>query len=233
MLTLSISNWMSCFRSFHDSKWSFQNFYQMYFGKIRGVVGDIHSPITLGIKKGTRTSDYESNEPPPKITRSPLSYPCPERWGMCRPEDIIFGPFNYVKPNSYQNFYRMCLGKWWAWEGLVTLQSLSTIKKGTGSFNLQSNELFSKFVRKNGSLFEKSQNFCQIQFRKIWGVGEGIHPLITLNLRNGLRTLITNPLSLLLSLYDRLFYVYLICSQGITYNPWPWGLLGGGLSSKT
>ena len=31
--------------------------------------------------------------------------------------------------------------------GLVSLKSLSTIKKGTGTFNFQLNELFSKFLR--------------------------------------------------------------------------------------
>ena len=60
VLALSISNRISCFRGFYDNKWQSQNFYQIYFGKIRGRV--IHPPITLDLKKGTRNSDYQSKE---------------------------------------------------------------------------------------------------------------------------------------------------------------------------
>ena len=50
--------------------------------------------------------------------------------------------------------------------GLVALQSLLTIKKGTSPFNIRSNELFSKFLRQKWSF----QNFYQMYFGKIRGL---------------------------------------------------------------
>ena len=74
-LALSIFNWMSHFRSFFvfDNKWPSESFYQMHFGKIRGVA-DIHPFITSCLKKNTRTSDYQFNEPPSKLIRLPDLY---------------------------------------------------------------------------------------------------------------------------------------------------------------
>ena len=63
-LALSIPNPMSLFRSFYDNRWQSQNFHQMHFGKIRGLeAGFIHSQNTANLKKDTRTSDNQSNEP--------------------------------------------------------------------------------------------------------------------------------------------------------------------------
>ena len=39
-----------------------------------GGVRGIHPAITLNLKKGTRNSDYQSNEPSPKFIRSPFLY---------------------------------------------------------------------------------------------------------------------------------------------------------------
>ena len=72
----------------------------------------IHRPITLNLKKGTRTSDYRSNEPFPKFIRSSFLYipymppghnlqPLPRRsWGVFIIKNIISRPFNYVEQND-------------------------------------------------------------------------------------------------------------------------------------
>ena len=56
--------------------------------------------------------------------------------------------------------------------GLVTLQSLLTIKKGTGPLNYQSNELFLKFLRQQMAI----SKFLSDAFGKIRGVG-GVYRL--------------------------------------------------------
>ena len=68
----------------------------------------------------------------------------------------------------------MCLGTWWAWEGVVAFQSLSTVIKGTSPFNFQPKEPFSKFI------------WQQTEWYEVWG--GGIHPPIALNLKNGSKT---------------------------------------------
>ena len=124
----------------------------------------------------------------------------------------------------------MCLGNGGCGKGLVALQSLSTIKKGTRPFNFQSNEPFLEFLRQQIAL----SKFLSDAFRENtrYGRGEGIHPAITLNLESALKLLISNPMSPLRSLYDHSFYINLICPQGITWNPRLEGS-GGLLSSKT
>ena len=71
------SNWMNLFRNFYDNRWPSQNFYQMCFGRIRSVClrgRGIQPPITLKPIKGTKNSDYQSNEHPSKFIRSPFLY---------------------------------------------------------------------------------------------------------------------------------------------------------------
>ena len=121
VLALSISNRVSLFRSFWDNKWPFQNFYQIHFGKIRGV-GGIHPPITLNLKNGLRTSDYQSNEPPSKFVRPPFLY-IPYATRTCfitlalRAEgdvilkDIMSRPFKYVNQNAYFKILIGCVYK--------------------------------------------------------------------------------------------------------------------------
>ena len=125
------------------------------------------------------------------------------------------------------NFYWMCLGKWWAWEGVVALQSLLTIKKGTNPFNFQSNELFLKLLRLQMAILKfLSDVFLEITrcvcvsvcvggggftFRSLW------------NSKRALKLLINYPMSPLWSLDDDPFYINLKCTKGITYNPCPEG----------
>ena len=58
---LSISNQISLFWSFYDNKWPSQNSIWCILGKYE--VRGIRPPITLNIKKGIRTSDYQSSVP--------------------------------------------------------------------------------------------------------------------------------------------------------------------------
>ena len=89
-------------------------------------------PIALNLKKNTKTSDYQSNVPPPKFIRSPfLDIPYappgnnlqPLPWGLwggggCHSERHNFQTFHqYWTKWLPQNFDKMRLGKRWAWEG--------------------------------------------------------------------------------------------------------------------
>ena len=63
-------------------------------------------------------------------------------------KDIICRTFNYGEQNGYLKILIRCVWRnGGCGRGLVALQSLLTIKKGTNPFNVQSNELFSKFLR--------------------------------------------------------------------------------------
>ena len=63
-------------------------------------------------------------------------------------KDIISGLFNYVEQNGYLKILIRCVwGKGGLGGGLIALQSLSTIRKGTSPFNSRSNELFLIFLR--------------------------------------------------------------------------------------
>ena len=127
--------------------------------------GLIQPPIALNFRKGTRTSDYQSNEPPPNFILSPfycrviyyhpfivyliypqgITYnPCPEGCGGdVILKDIISGPFNILNKMAISKFCLAVFGEMvGVGGGLVAIRSLSTIKKGTDPFNFQSNELF-------------------------------------------------------------------------------------------
>jgi len=132
----------------------------MHFGTLQRICGGGGCPpITLNLEKDTRTSDYQSNEPPPKFI--PLSFlckpytplgitynPCPDRWGSCHPQSHNFLIFQLRWTNGYLKFWLDVLREMVGVRGvLVVLQSISTIKEGNSPFNFQSNELFSKFLR--------------------------------------------------------------------------------------
>jgi len=128
-----------------------------------------------------------------------------------------------------QIYYWLYLGKWrpWGEEGLDTLRSLLTIKKGTGPFNFQPNELFLKFQRQQIAISNlKSDAFWENMswegevstLRSLW------------ILEKALELLITDPMCPRQRWYDHPFYIYLICPQGITYNSYPEAC--GGLSSS-
>ena len=132
----------------------------------------IHPLITLNLKKGTRTSDYRSNEPFPKFIRSSFLYipymppghnlqPLPRRsWGVFIIKNIISRPFNYVEQNGYFKILIRCVQGNGGQGGVVALQSFSTIKNSTGPFHFQSNNLFLKFLRQKWP----SQNQYQMHF---------------------------------------------------------------------
>ena len=82
---------------------------------------------------------YKNLTCPRRITHNP----CPKGYGVVILKDIISGPFNYAEQNGYLEILIGCVGeKVSVWGGLIILQSLSTIKKGTSLFNFQSNESF-------------------------------------------------------------------------------------------
>ena len=71
--------------------------------------------------------------------------------GECPPQkDIFYLEINYAEQNGY---LKILIGSVWGNDRrggreLVTLQSLSTIKKGTSHFNFQSNEPFLESLRR-------------------------------------------------------------------------------------
>ena len=68
----------------------------------------------------------------------------------CPPQkDIFYVKINYAEQTVY---LKILIGRIWGNDGrgeggLVALQSLSTIKKGTSPLNFQSNEPFLKFLQ--------------------------------------------------------------------------------------
>ena len=109
--------------SLYDIKYPSQNFYQRHFGKIRGLGGGIHPPITPNLKNGTKTSDpvspfcrlcdhpfYINLVCPHGISYNPRPQGCGAR--------LSFWSFQlrWTKWLS-QNFDWMCFGKWWEWKG--------------------------------------------------------------------------------------------------------------------
>ena len=155
-LVLSISNRISCFWSFYNSKWPSQDIDQMYFRIIQGarIVPCIHPLMTLSLKRATRTFDYELNEPPPKLIWSSFLY-TPYKspghnlqllsWGLwrcCHPQTIVLRAVRGCHSQKY-NLWTFQL-RWTKWlsqncigcvgervgvvEVLVAFQSLSTSK---------------------------------------------------------------------------------------------------------
>ena len=62
-------------------------------------------------------------------------------WGVCHPQNIISGLFIVAEQNGYIKIMIGCV------LGLVALQSLSAIKKGTRPLNFQFIEPLLKFLR--------------------------------------------------------------------------------------
>jgi hypothetical protein len=95
------------------------------------------------IKKGTSPFDFQSIEPFSYDNTFYINLIFP---GGCHPQRPIIRPLNYVEQNPY---LKILIGFMWGnggrERGLVALQSLSTIKKGTSPFNFKSNESFLKF----------------------------------------------------------------------------------------
>jgi len=92
---------------------------EIHFGKIRGV-GIVHPPITLDLKKSNRTSDYQSNGPPPKVLRShflsnlvrlqDITYiPWPERCGGLSYSKTWFQTFQLRWINRYLKIFIGCV----------------------------------------------------------------------------------------------------------------------------
>jgi hypothetical protein len=68
--------------------------------------------------------------------------------GECPPQkDIFYLEINNAEQNGYLKLVIVCFWGNDGRGGLVTLQSLSTIKKGTSHSDFQSNEPFSNFLR--------------------------------------------------------------------------------------
>ena len=87
---------------------------------------------------------------------------------------------------------------------LDLIQLLSTIKNGTGRFNLQSNELILKFLRQQRDIWKFLWDAFKEKPRylRVW--------------KRALELLTTNPMSTLRGLNDHPFYMYLVCPQGMT-----------------
>ena len=62
------------FPKFQRQQMATSKFLSDAFQENTRCVGDgvIHPPISLNLKKDNRTSDYQSNEPPPKFMLSPF-----------------------------------------------------------------------------------------------------------------------------------------------------------------
>ena len=85
---------------------------------------------------------------PQEITYSP----CLEGSGrVVSLKDIISGLFNYVEQNESQNLMGCVWGNGGREKGVVALELLVIIMKGTSPFDFQSNELFSKFSRQQST----------------------------------------------------------------------------------
>ena len=155
-----------------------KNFIRCISGKYE--VWGIYPPITLNLKKDTRTSDHQCNESTLKFIRPSFLYipymppghnlkPLP--WGLW---GVIVLKDNF--PDLSTALDKMAISKFWlpvfeemmgVGGGLVALQSLSTIKKSTSPFNFQSNELFYKFMRQQMAITK----FLSYAFREntVWG----------------------------------------------------------------
>ena len=127
---LSICNRMSFLKFLRQkitiSKFLSDTFWENTSWEGRGV---IHPLITLNLKKGIKTSDYQPNEPIRSTTTLSIKFYMPQvnnlqplprgRRGVVNLKDIISGPFKYVKQNGYLKvLYWMCLEECWACEGV-------------------------------------------------------------------------------------------------------------------
>ena len=72
-----------------------------------------------------------------------------------KPTHIISRSFNYAEQNGYPKIcVRFVLGINGSGEGLVTLQLILSIRKGTSPFHFQSNEPFSKFLQRQMTILK-------------------------------------------------------------------------------
>ena len=175
----------------------------MHFGKVHGVVGVSTLQSLLILKKGIWTSDYKSNEPPPKFIQSLFLY-IPylpnhavqlflRALGGCHPQRHNFWTFRLFGTKClHQSFIGCIWGNGSLGMGLVALQSLLTIKKGTHPFNFQSNELFLNFPWHKMAISKlKSDTFWE----NVRCVGKGVSTLQSLwILESTLELLITNSM---------------------------------------
>ena len=115
----------------------------------------------------------------------------------------------------------VCVG-----EELVALQSFLTIINGSSHFIVQTNELFSNFLRQQTAISKFLLDAFLENTRSVWGISTLLSPWIS---KRVLKLLIINPMSPILILYDHPFYINLIYPQGIADNPCPkgYGLVGG------
>ena len=141
---------------------------------------------------------------------------------------IIVRTFNYVEQNGHLKSFIGCVwGNCWRLSGLFALQSLSTFKRALALSIFSRMSYFQRFYDNN--------NHLQIKIGCISGnakyEGRGIYPPIILNLKihYSFQLPVQCPLQ---RLYDHPFYKYLICPQGITYNPCPEGFCGFSSSKK-
>ena len=111
--------------------------------------------------------------------------------------------------------------------GLVALQSLLTIKRGTSSFQFPFEWAFFEVSTTTKGHLKTSIRWISGKY----GEWRGVSTLRSLwILKEAVEPLVSNPKSPLWSLYSHAFYVNLTCPQGITYNSCSEGC--GGLSSS-
>ena len=88
---------------------------------------------------------------------------CPEGYeGLIILKYIISGPFNYAEKDGHLKILTGCFwGNDGRGRGLITLQSLPNIKKGTSPSNSQSNKPFPRFLQQL-LLYEAPQSWSLI-----------------------------------------------------------------------
>jgi len=83
------------------------------------------------------------------------------------PKYKINGPFNYAEQNGNLKILIECLCGKKGCERIFALQSLSTFKKGTGTFSFQSNEPFQKVLRQTPSVQNASVKMIYTDMPKL------------------------------------------------------------------
>jgi hypothetical protein len=106
----------------------------------------------LSLKKEPRTSNFQSNEPPPNfktiyalgknLQHLPLG-----SGGSYRLQNFVISSLDYFEQNGYRKIVIRCIWGKECWEGLVVLRSLLTLKKGTRTSDFQWNQGPPNFIR--------------------------------------------------------------------------------------